>query len=63
MKKGPNRITITLPDELGDEANEASARTGVSQSDLCRQGIVRILLELRQTGSVTLMQLPKREAA
>ena len=59
MKKTPNRITISLPDDLGDEANQACARTGVSLSDLCRQGLVRVLRELRQTGSVKLMQLPK----
>jgi hypothetical protein len=62
MKK-PNRITITLPPELDGEATECCDRTGVSLSDLARQGLVRVLLELRQTGSVKLMQLPAKQAA
>lgn len=62
MKKEPNRITVSLPPELGSEANACSDLTGVSLSDLARQGLIRILLELRETGSVTLMQLPPAAA-
>lgn len=59
MKKEANRITVTLPPDLSGEANEVSAETGVSLSDLLRQGMIRILLERRLNGSVQLMQLPK----
>lgn len=54
-----NRITVTLPAELNDGAEEVSTATGVSVSDLLRQGMIRILLERQQTGQVKLMQLPK----
>jgi metal-responsive CopG/Arc/MetJ family transcriptional regulator len=63
MKKEANRITVTLPPDLSGEANEVSSETGVSLSDLLRQGMIRILLERREAGSVKLMQLPKLEQA
>lgn len=59
MRKEPNRTTITLPPELNEEALRVCEQTGVSLSDVCRQGIVRILLEMRETGTVKLMQLPR----
>lgn len=59
MKKEANRITVTLPPDLSGPANEVSNETGVSISDLLRQGMIRILLERREHGSVKLMQLPK----
>lgn len=62
-KEAANRITVTLPPELNGEANEVSSETGVSLSDLLRQGMIRILLERRAHGSVKLMQLPKLEQA
>ena len=54
-----NRITVTLPPDLNFGAEEVSTETGVSVSDLLRQGMIRILLERRETGGVKLMQLPK----
>ena len=54
-----NRITVTLPPDLSVPANELSLVTGVSTSDLLRQGMIRILLEHRENGGVRLMQLPK----
>jgi len=53
-----NRTTVTLPPELNDEAAKLCGETGVSLSDLCRQGIVRVLLERRETGGVRLLTLP-----
>lgn len=63
MIKTANRITVTLPPDLSGEANEVSDETGVSLSDLLRQGMIRILLERRTQGSVKLMQLPRVEVA
>lgn len=62
MKKEPSRITVSLPAELSGEANQVASETGVSLSDLLRQGIIRILLERRQRGTVQLMKLPQMEA-
>ena len=44
MKKEPNRITVTLPPEINAEAGEISQETGVSVSDLIRQGMIRLLV-------------------
>jgi metal-responsive CopG/Arc/MetJ family transcriptional regulator len=62
-KTESNRITVTLPPELSSEANAVSTETGVSLSDLLRQGMIRLLLERRETGSVKLMQLTRSEPA
>jgi len=59
----PNRITVTLPPELNEGGLNLSNETGVSLSDLLRQGMVRLLLERRETGGVKLMQLPAKQAA
>lgn len=58
----PTRATVTLPPEINDEATDLIQQTGVSISDLCRQGMIRILLERRETGSIRLLQLPPRDA-
>lgn len=63
MKTDALRITITLPPELGGLAQELSAETGVSLSDLCRQGIIRVISERQETGHVVLKQLPRPELA
>lgn len=67
MSDEPNRTssrtTVSLPAEINDEATDIVEQTGVSLSDLCRQGMIRILLERRETGSVRLMQLPPRDVA
>ena len=59
----PTRYTITLPAELDRELNGISQETGVALADLLRQGGIRILTERQQTGSVSLMQMPKMEKA
>jgi hypothetical protein len=59
----PNRITVTLPPELNEGGITLSNETGVSLSDLLRQGMVRLLLERRETGGVKLMQLPRPDPA
>lgn len=52
------RTTLRLPPPLDAEAAKVVARTGVSLSDLLRQGMVRLVLELRDTGGIRLLTLP-----
>jgi len=52
------RATVTLPAELNAEASQLETETGVSLSDLCRQGLVRMIIERRETGNVRLLPLP-----
>lgn len=59
----PNRITVTLPPELNEGGLSLSNETGVSLSDLLRQGMVRLLLERRETGAVKLLQLRRQDPA
>lgn len=54
----PTRITVTLPPEIDKEATKLSETTGLSLSDLSRQGMIRVLLEMREKGSMQLLQLP-----
>jgi hypothetical protein len=58
-----NRTTVTLPADLNEEAAKLVSETGVSLSDLCRQGLVRMILERRETGNVRLLPLPALQAA
>lgn len=57
--KEPSRTTVSLPPELNHEASQLVDQTGISLSDLLRQGMIRLLLESRETGSIRLLQLPK----
>lgn len=57
--KEPNRTTVSLPPELNREASRLVTQTGISLSDLLRQGMIRLLLESRETGSIRLLQLPR----
>ncbi|HRJ10662.1 MAG TPA: ribbon-helix-helix domain-containing protein [Prosthecobacter sp.] len=63
MKKSATRITVTLPPELDEAASKVSLETGVSISDLMRQGMIRIITERLNTGNVTLLQLPPAQQA
>lgn len=58
-KEEPSRTTVTLPPELNTEATALVSETGISLSDLLRQGMIRLLLEKRESGSVRLLQLPR----
>lgn len=58
-KSKPSRTTVTLPPELTSEAEVLVGETGISISDLLRQGMIRLLLERRENGSVRLLQLPR----
>ena len=62
-KDEANRTTVTLPADLNAEATKLVSETGVSLSDLCRQGLVRMILERRETGNVRLLPLPALQAA
>ncbi len=53
------RITVTLPPELEAEAGRLAAETGVSVSDLLRQGMIRVLREREETGGVVLMKFSR----
>jgi hypothetical protein len=63
IKPKDTRTTLNLPPELGTEVSALAAETGVSLNDLCRQGLVRMILEKRDTGSVRLLPLPALTAA
>lgn len=53
----PNRYTVSLPEPLEAEVAEFSQRTGISVSDLLRQGMVRVVKEKRTTGKVEILAL------
>lgn len=56
------RTTVSLAPELNRELNAVVTETGVSASDLFRQGVIRLLLERRETGHIRLLQLPSLSA-
>lgn len=51
------RYMTKLPQPLEKALLEVGAKTGVSMSDLLRQGAVRIINEVRQTGGIQLQPL------
>lgn len=59
MSKQANRTTVTLPDPLQEEVDHIAAETGVSISDLFRQGMIRVAKEMRETGGLRLLKLPE----
>jgi hypothetical protein len=59
-KNKATRTTVSLPAALNKEAETLVAETGISISDLLRQGMIRLLLERREIGAVRLLQLPSR---
>ena len=59
----PARYTITLTAEMDAEVTEFSKETGVSISDLARQGLIRVMNEARQEGTVRIMKWEGSEVA
>lgn len=59
----PSRYTVSLPEPLEAEVAEFSERTGISVSDLLRQGMVRVVKEKRATGKVEILALEPLAAA
>jgi len=56
------QIAAQIDDELNERLNSAAATTGASRSDLLRQGIIRVVREAEENGSVIFQSLDRREA-
>jgi hypothetical protein len=59
----PARYTVTLPPEMDDAVSEFSKETGISISDLARQGLIRVMQEVRREGSARLLKWEPEETA
>jgi hypothetical protein len=49
-------LPLRMNPRLANELISASICTGISRSEMCRMGLSRLLLDLKQTGRQTSMQ-------
>lgn len=61
-KTKTNKLTTVLTSDLRAEVDDLSAMTGLGGADLLRQGLIRLIKEVREHGKFEVVQLPPRAA-
>lgn len=56
------KVTTVLNGDFAAEAEELVQTTGFGLADILRQGLIRVLLEVRERGSFETKRLPPRVA-